>query len=157
MIFKKITTNCLQSSLNEHAYVLYICYNNLLSISAKKGSKPCVLVLNLVPCWSMFPIFTLYISYPWPGGSVSWSVTQYSKGWRFGRWSGRVREATDQCFSLTSMFLSLPSSLSKINKHILGWELKIKIFKNTRIGNVGFLGSFVVFFKGTLHPNPSLK
>ena len=52
----------------------------------------------------------------------------YKKGLRvrsLGRaWTG----GTYQCFSLTLMFLSLslPSSLSKISKHILGWGLKLK-------------------------------
>ena len=40
---------------------------------------------------------------------------------RFDFWLGCMWEATSQCFSLTSMFLSLSSSLSKINKRILGW------------------------------------
>ena len=37
---------------------------------------------------------------------------------RFETWSGRLREATNQCFSLTSVFLSLslPSSSLKITK-----------------------------------------
>ena len=40
---------------------------------------------------------------------------------RFNPCSGLIQEATYQCFSLTSMcfFLSLPSILSKINKHML--------------------------------------
>ena len=42
--------------------------------------------------------------------------------------AGTHQEATNQCFCLTSMFLSLSLSpslpLSKINKHALGWELK---------------------------------
>ena len=39
-------------------------------------------------------------------------------GWGFNLRLGHEWEATNQCFSLTSLFLSLPSSLSKINKHI---------------------------------------
>ena len=42
----------------------------------------------------------------------------------FSPWSGRVEEATDPCFSLTSMFLFPLSSLSQISKHILWWRLK---------------------------------
>ena len=42
--------------------------------------------------------------------------------------SGHVRETTDRCFSLTSMFLSLFLSLPrpppKINKHVCGWGFK---------------------------------
>ena len=38
-------------------------------------------------------------------------------GWGFYPPSRCMQEATDWCFSLTSMFLSLPSTLSKINKH----------------------------------------
>ena len=61
-------------------------------------------------------------------GSVAWSIVPKPKGYLFHAWSGHipgfqvlclagdpqsgyVREATNQCFSLTSMFLSLPSSL----------------------------------------------
>lgn len=40
-----------------------------------------------------------------------------SKGRGFDPWSGRVLEATNQCLSLTSVFLSLPFSL-KINKNV---------------------------------------
>ena len=32
---------------------------------------------------------------------------------------GHIQEAAGQCFLLTSIFLSLPSPLSEINKHIL--------------------------------------
>ena len=41
-------------------------------------------------------------------------------------WSGHVWEATNPCFSLTSMFLSLfpPSSFSKINENIHSWVRK---------------------------------
>ena len=44
---------------------------------------------------------------------------------RFGPWSGRLWEAPDWYFCLTSMFLSLcfslPSHRSKINMHVLEW------------------------------------
>ena len=44
--------------------------------------------------------------------------------------AGSMQEATDLYFSLASMFLSLVSlSLSKINKYILGWGLKIYTLK----------------------------
>ena len=50
-------------------------------------------------------------------------------GCRFHHPFGHVQEAADRSFSLTLMFLSLslspPLSL-KINKNILGWELKEK-------------------------------
>ena len=46
------------------------------------------------------------------------------KDYGFNPWSGHIREATDRCFSLTSMLLPLSFSLSKINKHILGKDLK---------------------------------
>ena len=39
-------------------------------------------------------------------------------GCSFTHWSGCGREAADQCFSLTLMFLFL--SLSKVNKHVIG-------------------------------------
>ena len=55
---------------------------------------------------------------------VVWDATKQkitglslSRGTCLGGWPGpqlgHVREATDQCFSHTSIFLSLPSSLSK--------------------------------------------
>ena len=61
------------------------------------------------------------------------------KSCSFNSWSGHMsglwvrspgqgmckRQLTDQCFSLASMFLSLPSPLSKINKHVLQ-QVKIK-------------------------------
>ena len=40
-------------------------------------------------------------------------------GCRFGPWSVSIREVTNQYFSFTSMFLSLPSPLSKIKEHVL--------------------------------------
>ena len=60
---------------------------------------------------------------PWPGGSVGYCIINTLKGCGFDPWSGHtprlkfdpqsglVQEATDQCFSLTSMFLSLPLHL----------------------------------------------
>ena len=75
----------------------------------------------------------------WTGGSVGWSILPYMKnvvgsipthgtylGCGFDSWLGRLWEATNQCFSLTLMFLSLPAPLSKINKYILRWGLKKK-------------------------------
>ena len=61
------------------------------------------------------------------------------------------REAVSRCFSLTSTFLSLflPSSLSKINKHI---------FKNKKKGSmvsrVEIPGLWVLGPKGLLQPAP---
>ena len=57
-------------------------------------------------------------------GSIPGQGTQL--GFRFHPWSGRIPEATSQCFSLTSMFLSLPSSLKSIktNPQV---RMKIKI------------------------------
>ena len=70
--------------------------------------------------------------WPHPGGPVSWSVVPLHqkvagfipgegtyRGCRFDPQWGRVWEATNRCFFLTSMFPFLPSSLSKIKKHIL--------------------------------------
>ena len=92
---------------------------------------------------------------PWLAGSVGASSCT-SKCCRFNSWSGHIpwllvqsqlgciQEATDWCFSLTSMFLSLflfpPSN---INKQILRWGLKTKNknicislwFTQTLIGN----------------------
>ena len=67
-------------------------------------------------------------------------------GCRFSPRLGRGREVTAWCFSLTLMFLSLPlsflSSLSKIDKHVLGWGwkknlLQIKKKKNTASNTEG--------------------
>ena len=41
-------------------------------------------------------------------------------GCRLSPQSVLLREATNQCVSFTSMFLSLPFPLSKINKQVLG-------------------------------------
>ena len=49
----------------------------------------------------------------------------------FSPWAGHVPEAMDQCFSLTSMFLSLPSPFSK-NK-------QIKILKRINIAQGSYL------------------
>ena len=52
------------------------------------------------------------------------------EGWGSNPGSGHIPHVagsiptTDQCYSLPSMFLSLPSSLSKINKHVLRWGFK---------------------------------
>ena len=57
---------------------------------------------------------------PWPGGSVSWSIFQYTErlcmglipsqdtylGCGLDLHLGLVQEATDRCYSFTSMFLS---------------------------------------------------
>ena len=58
---------------------------------------------------------------PWLGGSVGCSKKlgglipseDTCLNGQFGPQPRCVQEATNQCFSLTSMFLSLPSSLSK--------------------------------------------
>ena len=60
-------------------------------------------------------------SWPWLRGSVGWSIVPVTKnvaslipgqgtclGWGFNPWTGRVREETDQNFSLTSFSPSLP-------------------------------------------------
>ena len=60
---------------------------------------------------------------PWLGDSVGWSIILYTEklagllpsqstclGCRFDPRSGRIWEATDLCFSLTLMFLSLSPS-----------------------------------------------
>ena len=81
---------------------------------------------------------------PWPGGSFGWNIIPYTKknpkktkikkhcgfhlgqviyqGCGFHPQSGHVQEATNQCFSLTSLTFSPPplSSLSKSSEHILG-------------------------------------
>ena len=55
------------------------------------------------------------------------ALSHTPKGGGFDPQLVRVSEATNWYLSLTSMFLSLLSSLSKINKHILGQGLKKKI------------------------------
>ena len=73
-------------------------------------------------------------------GSVGWSVIPEAKSHGFDFWSGHmlrlwvwsllgyIWEAIDRCFSLSLMFLSLslsiPTPLSKINKHVLGEDKK---------------------------------
>ena len=59
------------------------------------------------------------------------------KACRFDPWSGRIWEATSWCLSLTSMFLSLPSSLFKVNNYVLSWGFK-KIMWCTREAWSGF-------------------
>ena len=77
---------------------------------------------------------------PWLGGSVGWSIAPVhqkvvgsipGQGTCLGcgdhPQSGHMQRATDRCFSLTSVFFSLPptSSLSKVNKNIsLSEDLK---------------------------------
>ena len=48
------------------------------------------------------------------------------KGFGFDPQSGHVWKEAYRCFSFISVFLSPTSSLSKINKYILGWKLKKK-------------------------------
>ena len=48
------------------------------------------------------------------------------KGFGFDPQSGHVWKEAYRCFSFISVFLSPSSSLSKINKYILGWKLKKK-------------------------------
>ena len=64
-----------------------------------------------------------------PGGcgSVVGLSSPAQKGVRFEPWSGHIREATNQCFSLTLMFLSLLSSLSNINKSLGEYFLKSSV------------------------------
>ena len=79
-------------------------------------------------------------NYPWLCGPVGWIIIPYTKkaaglilsqgtylNCRFNPWPGHVREATNRWFSnwCLSLSLSLPPSLSKINKHILRLGLKI--------------------------------
>ena len=53
-------------------------------------------------------------------GQLSGAASSNRKGCNFDPWSRPVREASNQCFSLTSMFLSLPSSSPKaMEKHVL--------------------------------------
>ena len=81
---------------------------------------------------------------PWLAGSVGASSCT-SKCCRFNSWSGHIpwllvqsqlgciQEATDWCFSLTSMFLSLYFFLSlKINKYILRQGLKKGKWKDNK-------------------------
>ena len=45
-------------------------------------------------------------------------------GYSFNAWSGCIWEATNQCFSLASIFHSLPSCLSKSNEKVSSGEVK---------------------------------
>ena len=71
-----------------------------------------------------------YHSLPWPGGSVGWSIIQYTKRLQvqspvgectWGNWSMFIKQ-----FLSLSLSLSISSSLS-INKRILRWGLIIII------------------------------
>ena len=81
----------------------------------------------------LFGAMEVFRSQPWPGGSVGWSIILYNRKVAFGPRSGSVQEATDSCFYLTSVFLSLSphflppppspfphSSRESVKDHILG-------------------------------------
>ena len=89
---------------------------------------------------------TLRATQPWPHCSVGWGVIPCTRGYRCDSWSGRVQEAKDRCFSLTSVFLSVSLCLSlslspspffsTIRKHVLRWGLKaIQTFKYLSLGH----------------------
>ena len=65
---------------------------------------------------------------PWPGGSVGWSMVPCTKWLQVRSLWGHIQDTTDRCFSYINVSLSFlfPSSLSKINKHILGYGSKKK-------------------------------
>lgn len=72
-----------------------------------------------------------HLEYQGVSGLIPSQGTYWDCG--FDPWSGCIQGETYWCFTLTSMFLSLPSSLCKINKifkinkeHILRWGLKQK-------------------------------
>ena len=84
------------------------------------------------------PVTTAEEAAPGPG-QVAQCVGASShtpKGCRFDSQSGHLQEATDECFFLTSMFLSTSSSLhfslSKINKNKSSSENFSKIFKRKK-------------------------
>ena len=89
-------------------------------------------------------------------GSGGWSTVQQTEesgfNFWFGPWTGRVWEATYQCFSLTwmlcSLSLFLPSPLSKINKHVLRWRKKMLIFSPpsvTKLIGMTLLGLMLIY------------
>ena len=72
--------------------------------------------------WSIIPCYRFGMLQLWfPAGTHAWVVG-------FNPQSGCMWETTDQHFHLISIFLSvsLPSSLSKVNGHVLRWEFKKK-------------------------------
>ena len=87
---------------------------------------------------------------PWPVW-LSWlqchPINQKVTGWiphqgthlgcRFGPELGRVQGATDPCFSLTSVFLSLclsfPPPLSKINERVSKINPQVRIKKTSKV------------------------
>ena len=85
-----------------------------------------------MPFWRSFRVHLLALDSP---SCLFFALLRTPKGCGFDSpwghvprlWSQCIREATNRYFYLTSMFLALPSSLSKINKHILG--LALKFFK----------------------------
>ena len=76
----------------------------------------------------------------------------------FNPWSRHIWEATHWCFSLTSMFLSLPPSLSKINEKCprvrikkIPYELQLKL-NSTRNVELKY-----IFFKQKRSENSWIK
>ena len=89
--------------------------------------------------------FQFYVKiWPWPGCSVGWSIVPYTKR-LWVQSPVRVLTGGNQSKFLShinvfpspspSLSLCLPSSLAKINKHILKWvKNKIKMWKSFFVG-----------------------
>lgn len=74
--------------------------------------------------------------------SVCWSIVSYTKCCRFDPQWGHALEATYQCFSHTSIYLSPPFSLFRNQQNILRWGFLKKIFQETFMAN-----HFIYHFK----------
>ena len=82
-------------------------------------------------------------------GQVAKLVGASSRNGGFHPHSGLVWEATDLCFSLTSMRLPLPSSLSKINNETHPWvRIWKKVMRPTGIQAIEFYTLFWLRRKG---------
>ena len=98
-------------------------------------------------CIAKIKCFTAYLQWmnpwkPWPMlAQLVGASSHKPKDCRFNSQSGHIprllvlspvgcmRKATNWCFSITLMFLSLPSLPFKINKHVFRWGLKKQTLK----------------------------
>ena len=98
---------------------------NFALFSEKESRKILLKIFSLVP----WPVWLSWLErHP-----AAWRIVNSIPGLctslhcRFGPLSGHMREATNQCFSLTSMFL-FPSFFLPLYKHVLGWKFLKNLF-----------------------------
>ena len=100
------------------------------SLQISRDRVTFLLGANAVGDFTLKPVLAKWLSWleghPTHQKVGSWIPSQGTHlACRFSPQYGQVWEATNRCFSFTSVFLSLPVSL-KINKHIFGWGLEEK-------------------------------